>query len=227
MKPEYSIAEEVGYRYSGARVIGSLTLFNYNFTNRQITTVLDLNGALIGGTINAGGQTSRGVDAEIGSRPWHHLSPYLSGEYLYATIDNDIAAGGDLLPTAGKIAVRSPRFQGAIGLSYDDGTLFGVASVKYVSSQYATFTDDERSPDHTQADIALGVRLPSIRFVQHPQLRLNLVNVTDSAFLSGVANPTTNAQNTLGRYGTLIAGQSPTYFVGGGFAALLTASAGF
>lgn len=227
LKPEYSIAEEVGYRFSGARVIGSVTLFNYNFTNRQVTTVLDLNGALVGGTINAGGQTSRGVDAEIGSRPWHHLSPYLSGEYLYATIDNDIAAGGDLLPTAGKIAVRSPRLQGAVGLSYDDGTLFGVASVKYVGSQYATFTDDERIPDHTQADLALGVRLPSIRFVQHPQLRLNLINLTDSAFLSGVANPTTNARDTAGRYGTLIAGQPPTYFVGGGFAALLTASAGF
>nr|WP_321984784.1 TonB-dependent receptor [uncultured Lichenicoccus sp.] len=59
LRPEYSIAEEVGWRYAGDRLIGSVTLFNYNFTNRRISTVLDLNGALIGGTINAGGQTSR------------------------------------------------------------------------------------------------------------------------------------------------------------------------
>ena len=227
LRPEYSIAEEFGYRYAGSRLVGSVTAFNYDFTNRQVTTVLDLNGALIGGTVNAGGQTSRGVDAEIGLRPWHHWSPYLSGEYLYATIDNDIASGGDLLPTAGKIAVRSPRFQGAVGLTYDDGTLFGVASVKYVSSQYATFTDDERIPDHTQADMTLGVRLPTIGRAKHPELRLNLVNVTDSAFLSGVANPTGNAHDTLGRYGTLIAGSAPSYFIGGGFAALFTASTGF
>ena len=227
LKPEYSIAEELGYRYGGKLLVGSVTLFNYNFTNRQITTVLDLNGALIGGTINAGGQTSRGVDAELGLNPWHHLSPYLSGEYLYATIDNDIASGGDLLPTAGKIAVRSPRFQGAAGLTYDDGTLFGVATVKYVGSQYATFTNDEHIPGHTQADLALGVRLPSFGPAAHPQLRLNLVNVTDNAFLSSVANPTTNAHDTVGRYGTVIAGSAPTYLIGGGFAALLTASSGF
>ena len=227
LRPEYSIAEELGYRYAGASLIGSVTLFNYNFTNRQIATVLDLNGALIGGTVNAGGQTSRGVDAEFGLKPWHHLSPYVSGEYLYATIDNDLESGGDLLPTAGKIAVSSPRWQGAIGLTYDDGALFGVATVKYVDQQYSTLMDDERIPDHTQADIALGVRLPSIGYARHPELRLNLINVTDSAFLSGVANPTANARSTVGRYGTLIAGSAPTYFIGGGFAALLTASTGF
>ncbi|WP_428390723.1 TonB-dependent receptor [Lichenicoccus sp.] len=227
LKPEYSIVEELGYRYDGKLLVGSVTLFNYNFTNRQITTVLNLNGALIGGTINAGGQTSRGVDAELGLNPWHHLSLYLSGEYLYATIDNDIANGGDLLPTAGKIAVRSPRLQGAVGLTYDDGTLFGVATVKYVGSQYATFINDERIAAHTEADLALGVRLPSFGPASHPQLRLNLVNVTDNAFLSSVANPTTNAHDTVGRYGTVIAGSAPTYLIGGGFAALLTASSGF
>ncbi len=227
LRPEYSIAEELGWRYAGNRVIGSVTLFNYNFTNRQISTVLDLNGALIGGTVNAGGQTSRGVDTEFGLRPWHHLSPYVSGEYLYATIDNDIQSGGDLLPTAGKIAVGSPRLSGAVGLTYDDGTLFGVVTVKYTGSQYATFMDDERISDHTQADMTLGTRLPNIAHAQHPELRLNLINLTDSAFLSGVANPTTNAQDTIGRRGTVIAGTSPTYLVGGGFAALLTASAGF
>ncbi len=227
LKPEYSIAEELGYRYAAGLLVGSVTLYNYNFTNRQISTVLDLNGALIGGTINAGGQTSRGVDAEIGLRPWHHLSPYLSGEYLYATIDNDIPANGDLLPTAGKIAVSSPRWQGAIGLTYDDGTLFGVLTIKYTDRQYSSFTDDEHIPDHTQADVALGVHLPSFHTAHHPELRLNLVNVTDSAFLSAVANPTTNARDTVGRYGTTIAGNAPTYLIGGGFAALLTASCGF
>ena len=227
LRPEYSIAEELGYRYADSRIVGSLTLFNYNFTNRQISTVLDFNGALIGGTTNAGGQTSRGVDAEFGLPPWHHLSPYLSGEYLYATIDNDIPVAGDLLPTAGRIAVSSPRWQAAAGLTYDDGTLFGVLSVKYVDRQYSTFTNDEHIPDHTQADMALGVRLPSAHAALHPELRLNLVNITDSGFLAGLANPTTNARDTVGRTGTMIAGASPTYLIGGGFAALLTASCGF
>jgi hypothetical protein len=99
--------------------------------------------------------------------------------------------------------------------------------MKYVGSQYASFMNDERISDHTQADMSLGVRLPDLGAARHPELRLNLVNITDSAFLSGVANPTANAHDTVGRYGSMIAGSAPSYFVGGGFAALLTASTGF
>lgn len=227
LRDEYSISEEVGYRRNGDWLIGSITAFNYNFTNRQIATVIDLNGVLTGSTINAGGQTSRGVDVELGLRPWHHLSPYVSGEYLRATIDNDLSVDGDLLPTRGHIAVRSPTWQGALGITYDDGTLFGSAAIKYVGSQYASFMDDEKIADHTQGDITLGVRLPTIGPAKHPEFRLNLINVTDTNVLSGVASPTTNARDVVGRYGTVIPGSPATYYLGPGFAALFTLASAF
>lgn len=75
LKNEYSVSEELGYRYSGNLVVGSLTLFNYDFTNREIQTQI----GQVDSTINGGGQTSRGVDVEIGLKPWHHFAPYLSG----------------------------------------------------------------------------------------------------------------------------------------------------
>ena len=227
LRDEYSISEEIGYRRDGRWLIGSVTAFNYDFTNRQIATVIELNGALTGSTINAGGQTSRGVDAELGLRPWHHLSPYLSGEYLHATIDNDLPVDGDLLPTRGHVAVRSPAWQAGIGLTFDDGRLFGSITVKYVGPQYASFTDDEKIADHTQADVALGLRLRALGPAKHPELRLNLVNVTDADALTGIASPTTNARDTVGRYGTTIPGSPATYYLGGGFAALLTVASAF
>ncbi|MBE7212788.1 MAG: TonB-dependent receptor, partial [Gluconacetobacter diazotrophicus] len=205
----------------------SVTLFNYDFTNRQLATITTVDGVPVGTTLNAGGQTSRGVDVEVGLRPWHHLSPYLSGEYLHATIDNDLPVDGDLLPTAGKTAVRSPSWQGAASLTWDDGRFFGVATVRYVGPQYASFTDDEKIADHTQGDLALGVRLPTVGVAQHPELRLNLVNITDENVLTGVAAPTPNARDTVGKYGTPIAGTPATYIIGGGFAALLSLSAAF
>lgn len=226
-KPEYSISEELGYRYNGRWIIGSVTLFNYNFTNRQVATEINVNNSLVQSTINAGGQTSRGVDVEIGTRPWHHFSPYVSGEYLHATIDNDIAADGDILPTRGKTAVRSPTLQAAVGLSYDDGHLFGVATVKYVGHQYATFMNDERISDHTTGDLSFGYRFSDVSRLHAPTLRMNFVNITNEHFLSGVASPTLNANDTTGRNGTLIAGSAPTYYIGSGFAALFTASTGF
>jgi outer membrane receptor protein involved in Fe transport len=229
---EYSISEELGYRYQGASLDAAISFFNYNFTNRQVATTSYENGALIGTNINAGGQTSRGVDAELGLRPIRHWRPYVSGEYLHATIDNDFAVATqsgttDYLPTAGKIAVRSPAFQGALGLDYDDGMYFGNLAVKYVSSQYATFMNDEKIHGHAQADATLGFRLPDIGAVHRPEARLNFINLTDAKFLSGVASATPNAVDTVGRYGGTIAGNAPTYYIGPGFAAVLTLVAGF
>ena len=92
----------------------------------------------------------------------------MSGEYLHATIDNDLVVDGDLLPTAGHVAVRSPAWQGALGLTFDDGTWFGTIAIKYVGPQYASFTDDEKIADHSQGDVTLGVRLPGLGPAKHP-----------------------------------------------------------
>ena len=225
LKPEYSISEEAGYRYTGALLTGSATFFNYNFTNRQITTIVG--GNQISESINAGGQTTRGVDLELGTRAWHNLSPYVSAEYLHATIDNDLQVGTDTLPTAGKTAVRSPKLQAALGLSYDDGTVFGTLSVKHVASQYATFTNDEKIPGYTTMDVGLGYRLPQVGLKARPELKLNLLNLTAGDYLSGVANPTANARDTVGRSGTVIPGTPPSYYLSGGFAAIVTAQQAF
>ena len=234
---EYSISEELGYRYQGHALDAAITLFNYNFTNRQVATVAVQpgNGLQVGSNINAGGQTSRGVDAELGLRPVLHWRPYVSAEYLHATNDNDFATAAlrdgqavtDMLATAGKVAVRSPAFQGAIGLDYDDGTRFGNLSVKYTGGQYATFLNDEQIPGHAQADATLGYRLPDIGAIHRPEARLNFVNLTNAKFLSGIASVTPNAQAALGRHGGMIAGSAPAYYIGPGFAAVVTLAAGF
>jgi iron complex outermembrane receptor protein len=227
LKDEYSIAEEVGYRYKDDLVSAQATLFNYNFTNRQIPTIVLVNGAQVNATVNGGGQTSRGIDAEIGLSPVMGFAPYLSGEYLHATTDNNIAANGDYVPTAGKTAVRSPRLQAALGVAYDDGALFGTVAGKYIGSQYATFVDDEKIPGHGQLDLMVGYHLPPAVYALAPDIRLNLINVTDQKFLSGIANPTLNAKTVAGVQGTAIAGAAPTYYIGPGFAAIATLSSKF
>ncbi len=219
LKPEYSISEEIGYRYTGPLVTASATFFNYNFTDRQIAT---LNSQLVNVSTNAGGQTSRGIDAELGTKAWNHISTYASFEYLSATIDNDIATDGDYVPTKGKTAVRSPRVQAGLGLSYDDGDIFGNIGLKFVDKQYSTFLDDESIPAYVTMDVALGYRFPSIGLKGRPELKLNLINLNEGNYLSGVATPTTNANTVIGRFGTSIAGSSPTYYLSAGFTALVT-----
>lgn len=229
LKPEYSIVEELGYRYQGSFLNASLTLFNYNFTNRQVSTTIVQNGAQVSQYINAGGQTTRGLDAQIGFRPWHHLRPYVSAEYLHATTDNDmVTSSGDLLPTAGKTAVRSPHVMVNAALDYDDGHFFGNISMHYVSSQYSTFMADQKMPGYVTSNMTLGYRFSSIGPAKSPTIQLNLVNLANNHYLGGVYSVQNNAHATTGVRGTVIAASGqPTYLAGAGFAAIASWSTGF
>ena len=225
---EFSISEELGYRYTGSLFVGSASYFHYNFTNREIISAVPGTNNAITTNVDAGGQTSDGIDAEFGTRPFFHIRPYVSAQYLHTSIDNNITLGnGDLVPTAGKTAVESPHFIGAFALDFDNGQFFANWNVRYVGQQYSTFTNDEHIPAFYEMSAAVGIRLPDIAYAKAPTLQLNFVNLTNNKFLSGINSVTTNALNTVGKYGTLIGGSSPTYDIGEGFAAIATFKTAF
>jgi len=227
LKNEYSVSEELGYRYIGPSLSFSLTAFHYHFRNRQVATVVESGGALVNSTINAGSQTSYGLDGEIDYRPAKGFSIYLSGEYLHTRLDDDLAINGDYLPTKGKQAVSSPKFQFGAGSTYDDGRLFGSTALKYVGRQYATFMNDESIKGYATLDLSIGVHLAGLIDAQRTDLRLNAINVTNPHVLSGVQAISTNALDTTGRNGTTISGSSPAYYVGSGRAFVVTLSRAF
>ncbi len=226
-KIETSIIEELGYRYDGKYLGAQATLFNYNFTNRQVQTSVIQNGTTVLQYINAGGQSSRGVDVSVGSKPYHNFSLFVSGEYLHATIDNNISTQGDTLRTAGKSATGSPTLTGNVSLGYDDGHLFGNVQTHLVSAQYSTFTNDQKMPRYATVDMSLGYRLPPIGAVKTPIVKLNIVNVADTRYLTSIYATQFNANNTKGIGGKTITGTAPTYIVGSPFAAILSVSAAF
>lgn len=227
LKNEYSLSEELGYRYIGPSLSFSLTAFHYRFRNRQVPTVINSGGALVNSTINAGSQTSYGLDGEIDYRPAKGFSIYLSGEYLHTRLNDDLPVEGDFLPTKGKRAVSSPRFQFGLGSTYDDGRLFGSTALKYVGRQYATLMNDESIPGYATLDLSIGVHLAGLIDARRTDLRLNAINVTNPKVLSGVQTVGNNARDTIGRNGTLIVGSAPTYYVGSGRAFVATLSRAF
>ncbi|WP_342628314.1 hypothetical protein AAC691_20805 [Nguyenibacter vanlangensis] len=104
---------------------------------------------------------------------------------------------------------------------------FAGAQVKYVGRQFSTFMNDQAMPGYVDADMNFGYRAPKL-WRARPELRLNLMNVGDNKYLSGPAGIAPSARATRGIYGTMIgATGTPTYYVAGGFAAMITASTGF
>jgi len=222
LKNEYSVGQEIGYRLVAPTLSLSVTAFHLHFANRQLATVINSGGALINSTLNAGAQTSWGLDGEIDWRPAKGMSLYLSGEALHARIDDDLPVAGDLLPTRGRHEVSSPDVQIGFGTTYDDGRLFASSALKYVARQYATFTNDEAIPGYATLDLGVGVHLAGLVDSKRTDLRLNVINAANPHVLAGVQTVSTNAQDTLGRNGTLIAGSAPAYYIGAGRAFVVT-----
>ena len=227
LKDDYSISEEAGYRYNGDLLVASATYFHYNITNRQIQSAIPGTNGSETTDLDAGGQTSDGVDVEAGLRPIAHFRPYISGQYLHTEIGNDILAGTDYLPTKGKDAVRSPDWVFSAAVDYDDGRFFGNYTVRYIAKQYATFMNDEVLPAYYEMGGTVGLRFHDFGPAKAPTIQLNLINLTNNKFLSGVASVSPNAQNTVGKFGTVIGGSSPAYFIGEGFAAIATVKSAF
>lgn len=223
---EESTAFEVGYRYHGSLLNLSTSLFNYQFKNRQISASV-CDPACLSQPINGGKQRATGIDFEMGLKPWNNLRPYFSAEYMDTEILSDLETGGNVLPTKGKNAVRSPKWQAAAAVDYDTGVEFANLAVKYVGSQYATFMNDQKIPSYTTVDATLGYRFHSAGFLKRPEVRLNLLNLFDKRYLSGVYSPTFNANATTSVGGATVGGTAPSYLVGNSFTAVLTFATGF
>jgi iron complex outermembrane receptor protein len=218
-KMEYSFLQEIGYRYQGF-VNFSIAGFHNKLTNHQVNTIVVQDGVLTQSQIAAGGKTIWGANVEVGLRPWHNLSPYVSAQYLDATTDDDLPVGNDYLPTKGKTSVRSPKFMGAAGITYDNGSLFSVITFRHVGSQYSTFMNDQKMAAYDTMDFSIGYRLPDIGPMKSPTVQLNLTNLTEGAYLGAVASPTGTAKGAVGRNGTTISASQPGYYMNSGFVAM-------
>lgn len=226
-RPEYMIGEEIGFRHYGP-VMFNLALFNYNLTHHQITSAsyLPNSSIMVSQPIDAGGESAQGIQAELSTAPWHHISAYAAGQFMRTRIGNNVAYQGDYLASKGKQEVASPKFTGSLGLTYDDGTNFGNFNLRYTDSQYSTLMNDQSIPSYITSDVSLGRYLPQVGRI-HPKAMLSMMNVGDSHYLAQVNGFSGAANATRGVYGKTLSASQPSYSVGTGFAAIVTVAGTF
>jgi iron complex outermembrane receptor protein len=238
LKDERSSSYEAGWRHQNDLVDSAISAFYYGFHDReqQLNIWVPANADYYTQMVNVGTTHAYGVDAEMGFHPIEHWRPYVSAEFLHTRLEDDIPDYGklgtktlpDLLPTAGKQVPRSPNVQVGMGLGYDNHAFFANLAVKYVGPQYSTLVNDEKMPGFGKADVTLGYRFEDIGFVQKPEFRLNILNITNAHYLSAAASTFTNAHAVTGVDGAVIgAGTAPYYYVGAPFAMMGTITAKF
>ncbi len=232
-KPEEALKEEIGWRYNGGFLLADVSFFNINLKNHLLTLEEIFNGQYLTSTANVGNQSSRGVDIQLGTKPVYHVSPYVSFEYLDSRIGSNIpvvneAGQQDYLPTNNKYSTQAPRFQAALGLTYQHGPFTAGVRLRWVDSQYATLMNDESMPSYFHNDFTFAYRFPDAAYLKAPKLQLNLSNIGNQLVRNGVNFTPFNALDTVGtRGGTIISGGSPSYYLEPAFAAVVSLSASF
>ena len=87
--------------------------------------------------------------------------------------------------------------------------------------------NDEKIPAYTTANLGVGVRLPSVGLKARTELKLNVINLTGINYLASAVTPTANAKTQTAIGGGTVAGASPTYYLSGGRAVMVTLSQAF
>ncbi len=184
LKNQYSIKEELGYRYHDKYIIADVAFFNYNVTNRIVNQYIGMNSFL---PFSIGNQTMRGFDVSISGRPIHGFSPFASVEYLHATQDSNVMDPytSTMIHSKGSQAVLSPHVVANFGLTYTYKGFFANGTVHYTGPQSVSVAGDQHIPGYVTDTLSLGYHFQPFMFAKSPTFRLNFTNLTGSIVRTG------------------------------------------
>ncbi len=173
LEPYVSEQTEVGIKYDGGNLGGSLALFT---TDRPFSTVE--NGVFTDG----GEQRNRGIELSVFGEPTYGVR-LLGGLTL---LDAELTSTQNGL-NEGNHAIGVPRTQANIGGEWDVPDSNGLtltSRVVYTSSQYADAANDLEAPSWTRLD--LGARYRMVIDERDVTLRARLDNVTGRDYWASV-----------------------------------------
>ncbi|AOX18251.1 TonB-dependent receptor [Kozakia baliensis] len=205
-KNQYSIKEELGWRYHDKYLVIDASFFNYNVTNRIVDQYVGMNNFR---PFSIGNQQMRGFDFMIAGRSIHGFSPYASVEYLHATQDSNVLDPyqGIMLHSAGTQAIMAPHVMANFGLTYTYGGFFGNASVHYTGPQSVSVAGDQRIPGYVTDTLSLGYHFKPFLFAKSPTFKLNFSNLTGSIERTGAMGAIYSKRDT----STVWSGSMPSY----------------
>ena len=199
LKNQYSIKEELGYRYHNKYVMVDLSLFNYSVRNRIVDRYVGMNSF---SPMSIGNQTMRGFDFMIAGTSYHGFSPYASVEYLHATQDSNVHdpymnnGNGGTIYSKGTQAIMAPRVMANFGLTYTYKGFFANGSVHYTGPQSVSIANDQRIPGYVTNTLSLGYHFKPIGFLKSPTFKMNFTNLTGSIVRTGAMGAIYRASDT-------------------------------
>ncbi|WP_018979351.1 TonB-dependent receptor [Saccharibacter floricola] len=189
--PEMSHTEELGYRFQNKTIQASITGYYVEFQNRLLSVT---QGVGIQGNAsvltNAGGVTTRGVEAAYNWRFADNWSLFMSYAFNDSRYDNNVYANGQMSAAIrGKKVVNTPRNLANVQLGYDDGSIWGNALMQFQDKRYYTYTNDRSVPANYVFNLNMGYRFHgNVPWMRGLELQVNVTNLLNKRYVATVGS---------------------------------------
>jgi iron complex outermembrane receptor protein len=184
LKPEQDFVYEAGYRYTSRSVVGLLTLYHVDFSNRlQAIAVGPL--ADIQATIaNVGDVRMNGLDANLIVRPIDSISISNSISLNSAKYQSDLTSGGETYALKDKQEVNYPELMYKARLSYTYGNMSAHIDGQYMGRRYISYNNDNYAPGYWVSNAGISERMNFDGSVKTLTLGLNVYNLFNATYIS-------------------------------------------
>ncbi|WP_342627254.1 TonB-dependent receptor [Nguyenibacter vanlangensis] len=209
IQPETDWVYDLGYRYSGRLLQGSLNLYHVDFSNRLQSLTAGTIIQPISTVINVGGVTMNGLDAALTLTPLRGLAITNSVSYNHAVYDNNITTQGTTYFLKGQQVVNYPRvmYKSNVTYNFHDAQIHFDAA--YTSRRNFSYVGDMSVPGFWMASLGARYRFGDYRFLKNITVDFNVYNLFNSSYVSQMGE---NGNPLSGDYQSVLVGAPRQYF---------------
>jgi iron complex outermembrane receptor protein len=219
LKPETSSSYEVGYRYKGEVVQGSVAAYTTDFKDRLLSVATCQGIVGCPSTfVNVGKVQSTGVEAVLiwaVAQNWNWFNSVTLNDSKYKSdYMNTTSAGVQyLVATNGKTVVNAPKTMFDTEIGYEKDGWFGTIGGKYTGERYYTYLNDGKVDAYFVANASAGYKQKNVAGLKEGSIQLAVTNLTDKKYFSTIGSNGFVESDPQGAYATMLEGAPRQVFV--------------
>jgi iron complex outermembrane recepter protein len=213
LKPEVSESYEIGYRYKGDALQGSLAAYLTNFHDRLLQVALAQGIISVPGTfVNVGSVQSKGVEAALiwsVAKNWNWFNSLTLNDSQYKS---DYMNGTTLVNTNGKQVVDAPKVMFSSNIGYENNGWFSSLDGKYTGQRYYTYTNDNKVDAYWLFNASTGYRQKNVAGMKELSVQLAITNLANTHYFATIGSNGFVASDPQGAFATLQEGAPRQFF---------------
>lgn len=213
LKPETSESYEIGYRYKGDTLQGSIAAYLTNFHDRLLPITA---GGIVGNPTvfaNVGAVQSKGVEAAAVLTMTENWNWFNSLTINNSQYKSDYVTGATTVTTSGKQVVDAPKVMFNTNIGYDRDGWYSNLSGKYTGQRYYTYLNDGKVDAFWMFNFSTGYKRQNVAGMKEVFVQAAITNLANKHYFSTIGSNGFIASDAQGVFATMQEGAPRQAFV--------------